>query len=70
MATGGSLPKRPAAGHRLIWHDGRVDGFRTYNGLFLDDGITIIFLSNLSTLDELALAKQLEQIIFAHLTSA
>ncbi len=64
------IAKARSAGHRLIWHDGRVDGFRTYNGLFLDDGITIIFLSNLSTLDELALAKQLEQIIFAHLTSA
>ncbi len=64
------IAKAPSTGHRLIWHDGRVDGFRTYNGLFLDDGITIIFLSNLSTLDELALAKQLEQIVFAHLTSA
>ena len=64
------IARSPRAGHRLIWHDGRVDGFRTYNGLFLDDGVTIIFLSNLSTLDELALAKQLELIVFAHLTSA
>jgi D-alanyl-D-alanine carboxypeptidase len=64
------IAKAPRAGHRLIWHDGRVDGFRTYNGLYLDDGITIIVLSNLSTLDELALAKALEQIVFAHLTSA
>jgi CubicO group peptidase (beta-lactamase class C family) len=64
------IAKAPRAGHRLIWHDGRVDGFRTYNGLYLDDGITIIFLSNLSTLDELALARVLEEIVFAHLTSA
>ena len=63
------IAKAPRAGHRLIWHDGRVDGFRTYNGLYLDDGFTIIFLSNLSTLDELALAGALEQIVFAHLTS-
>jgi CubicO group peptidase (beta-lactamase class C family) len=62
------IAKAPRAGHRLIWHDGRVDGFRTYNGLYLDDGVTIIFLSNLSTLDELALAKALEQLVFAHLT--
>ena len=64
------IAKAPIAGHRLIWHDGRVDGFRTYNGLYLDDGVTIIFLSNLSTLDELALARALEQIVFAHITSA
>jgi len=64
------IARAPRAGHRLIWHDGRVDGFRTYNGLYLDDGVTIIFLSNLSTLDELALAKVLEQIVFTHLTSA
>jgi CubicO group peptidase (beta-lactamase class C family) len=64
------IAKAPSAGHRLIWHDGRVDGFRTYNGLYLDDGVTIIFLSNLSALDELALARALEQIAFAHLTSA
>ena len=64
------IAKAPSAGHRLIWHDGRVDGFRTYNGLYLDDGVTIIFLSNLSALDELALARVLEQIVFAHHTSA
>ena len=64
------IAKAPIAGHRLIWHDGRVDGFRTYNGLYLDDGVTIIFLSNSSALDELALARALEQIVFAHLTSA
>ncbi len=63
------IAKAPIPGHRLIWHDGRVDGFRTYNGLYLDDGVTIIFLSNLSTLDELALARTLEQIFFAHLKS-
>ena len=64
------IAKAPIAGHRLIWHDGRVNGFRTYNGLYLDDGVTIIVLSNLSALDELALAGTLEQIVFAHLTSA
>ncbi|TMD69516.1 MAG: beta-lactamase family protein [Chloroflexi bacterium] len=63
------IAKAPIAGHRLIWHDGRVDGFRTYNGLYPDDRMTIMFLSNLSTLDELALASTLEQIIFAHFKS-
>jgi hypothetical protein len=54
-------------GHRLIWHDGRIDGFRTYIGRFIEDGVTIIFLSNLATLDELALANTLEQIVFSHI---
>jgi CubicO group peptidase (beta-lactamase class C family) len=61
------IANAPIPGHRLIWHDGRVNGFRTYNARYPDDGVTIIFLSNLSTLDELALARQLEQIVFAHL---
>ena len=64
------IAKAPRAGHRLIWHDGRVDGFRTYIGRYPDDGVTIIFLSNLSTLDELALATALERIVFAHLDRA
>jgi CubicO group peptidase (beta-lactamase class C family) len=53
-------------GHRLIWHDGRVEGFRSYIGSYADDGVTIIFLSNLSTLDELAQANALARIVFAH----
>ncbi len=61
------LAKSPVPGHRLIWHDGRIDGFRTYIGRFIDDGVTIIFLSNLATLDELALANTLEQIVFSHI---
>ena len=60
------IAQAPSPGHRLIWHDGRVNGFRTYNGRYPDDGITIIFLSNLSTLDELALARTLERVVFAY----
>ena len=62
------IAKAPAPGHRLIWHDGRIDGFRTYIGRHPDDHVTIIFLSNLATLDELALANTLEQIVFTHTT--
>lgn len=59
------IAKAPTTGHPLIWHDGRIDGFRTYNGWDPDDHVTIIFLSNLATLDELALANTLEQIVFS-----
>ncbi len=61
------IAKSPVPGHRLIWHDGRIDGFRTYIGRYIDDRITIIFLSNLATVDELALAHMLEQIVFSHI---
>ena len=60
------IAKAPVPGQRLIWHDGRIDGFRTYIGRHPDDKVTIIFLSNLATLDELALANTLEHIVFAH----
>ena len=60
------IGKSPVPGHHLIWHDGRIDGFRTYIGRYTDDHITIIFLSNLASLDELALANQIQQIVFAN----
>ena len=60
------IANSPSVGHRLIWHDGRIDGFRTYIGRYVDDRVTIIFLSNLATLDELALGKALGQIVFSH----
>ncbi len=62
------ITNSPVQGHRLIWHDGRIDGFRTYIGRFIDDRVTIIFLSNLATLDELSLANTLEHIVFSHIT--
>jgi len=58
------IAKSPVPEHRLIWHDGRIDGFRTYIGRYIDDHVTIIFLSNLATVDELALANTLGQIVF------
>src|SRR5438876_2301404 len=43
------LAQGPVAGHKLIWHDGKIPGFRTYNGFYPQDGVTIIVLSNLET---------------------
>lgn len=58
------IAQAPTRGHRLIWHFGAVDGFRSYIGRYPEDGITIIILSNLSTVDELTLAHTLQQLIF------
>lgn len=58
------IAKSPVAGHRLIWHDGVIDGFRTYIGRYIDDNVTIIFLSNLATVDSPTLAQSVQQLIF------
>jgi CubicO group peptidase (beta-lactamase class C family) len=47
------------AGHRLDYHWGRIDGFRSSNGFYPNDGIDIIFLSNLETVDTFGIARQL-----------
>jgi CubicO group peptidase (beta-lactamase class C family) len=58
------IAKSPVPGHRLIWHDGVIDGFRTYIGRYVDDHITIIFLSNLATVDSPVLAQRVQRVIF------
>lgn len=58
------IGQSPVAGHRLIWHDGVIDGFRTYIGRYVDDGVTVIFLSNLATTDTLSIAHSVEQLVF------
>lgn len=60
------LAPSPVQGHRLIWHDGMLDGFRNYIGRYVDDDVTIIFLSNLSTVDVVGLEHSLEKIVFSH----
>lgn len=58
------IASSPVAGHRLIWHDGVIDGFRTYIGRYIDDNVTIIFLSNLATVDSPTLAQSIQKIVF------
>lgn len=58
------IARSPVPGHRLIWHDGVIDGFRTYIGRYIDDHITVIFLSNLATVDSPVLAQKVQHILF------
>jgi CubicO group peptidase (beta-lactamase class C family) len=58
------LAKSPVPGHRLIWHDGVIDGFRTYIGRYVDDHLTVIFLSNLATVDSPTVAQKVQHVIF------
>ena len=62
------ITQSPIHGHRLIWHDGVIDGFRTYIGRYVDDDITIIFLSNLASVDSLSVAQSIQRIVFANMS--
>lgn len=60
------ITQSPIAGHRLIWHDGVIDGFRAYIGRYIDDHVTIIILSNLASIDSPTLAQQVQSLVFSH----
>jgi CubicO group peptidase (beta-lactamase class C family) len=57
------ITQAPNPNHRLIWHDGVIDGFRNYFGRAVDDDVTVIILSNLTTLDAISLGHQIEGIV-------
>jgi len=46
-------------GHRLDYHWGRIDGFRSSNGFYPNDDIDVIFLSNLESVDTFGIAHEL-----------
>jgi len=46
-------------GARYVYHWGRIDGFRSSNGFYPDEGVVVIVLSNLETVDVWGVASQL-----------
>ncbi len=58
------IAQSPVPGHQLIWHNGAIDGFSNYIGRYIDDNVTVIILSNTSSLDVIALAHSIARIIF------
>lgn len=62
------ITQAPLQNHRLIWHDGVIDGFRNYIGRAVDDDVTVIILSNLTTLDAISLGHQIEGIVFGRMS--
>ena len=46
-------------GARYVYHWGRIDGFRSSNGFYPDEGVVVIVLSNLETVDVWAVASHL-----------
>ncbi len=63
------ISQAPVQGHQLIWHDGVIDGFRNFNGLYIDDHVTIIIQSNLASIDIIELSHSIEQILFGGTSS-
>ena len=53
--------------HRYIYHWGRIDGFRSSNGFYPDDDVTVILLSNLETVDTFGIASRLGELARAEL---
>ena len=51
-------------GRRVAGHTGRINGFRTYLGRYIDDQVTIIVLSNIETEEIMAIVEDLERIVF------
>ncbi len=49
----------------FVFHDGIAPGFRSYNGLYRQNTVSIIVLSNLQSLDLLKLVSNLEKDTFA-----
>lgn len=58
------ITQAPVQNHRLIWHDGVIDGFRNFIGRYVDDNVTVIVLSNLTTLDAITLGQSIGQMVF------
>jgi CubicO group peptidase (beta-lactamase class C family) len=46
-------------GRKLVWHNGQWAGFRSYLGRYVDDGLTIIVLSNNQSLGVEAIADRI-----------
>ncbi|HEY7416660.1 MAG TPA: serine hydrolase domain-containing protein [Ktedonobacteraceae bacterium] len=49
--------------HRLIYHWGRIDGFRTSNGFYPEDNVVVVLLSNLETTDVWGISDHLGQMV-------
>jgi CubicO group peptidase (beta-lactamase class C family) len=58
------IAKEQGPYRQVIWHNGAVPGFKAYLGLYPATKTTIIVLSNLASTDELAIAADLELIVF------
>ena len=58
------------AGHPFVWHNGETDSYTAFNGMFLDDGFSVIMLTNMPVHEDTPLLNLGEQLINAICTSS
>jgi D-alanyl-D-alanine carboxypeptidase len=51
------------AGHPFIWHNGETSSYTAFNGVFLDDGFSVIVLTNMPVNEDTPLLNLGEKII-------
>lgn len=52
-------------GHRVVWHDGRWQGFSTQISRYVDDGLTVVILANQGNCDPHLIADEVAAIYLA-----
>lgn len=57
-------------GHPFVWHNGETDSYTAFNGMFLDDGFSVIVLTNMPVHEDTPLLNLGEQLINAICTSS
>jgi CubicO group peptidase (beta-lactamase class C family) len=50
-------------GQRIVYHWGRIDGFRSSNGFYPDKQVIVVVLSNLETTDVWGISHRLGQMV-------
>src|SRR5262249_51174115 len=51
--------------HRYVYHWGRIDGFRSSNGFYREQEVSVVVLSNLETVDTFGISARLGQLAVA-----
>ena len=52
-----------AAGHPFVWHNGEINSYAAFNGVFLDDGFSVSVLTNMRVNENTPLLNLGEQLI-------
>ena len=56
-------------GHPMVWHNGRTVSYTSINGVFLDDGFSVIVLTN-TPVQEVTPFLQLQQQLIQSICSS
>lgn len=57
-------------GHPFAWHNGRTDAFTSFHGVFLDDGFSVIVLTNMPVKEDTPVLNLEQELIQAICSSS